>query len=396
MGAASHGHRNGRWRPNRRIVCPSLSLFFIVVLACVTFPRAGYSAPSRLIEDLRFHSAHDATRVVIELNGPITYTVGRLRKPARLFVDLPKTRLPADWERRSVRVADGRLQSIRIATNRPGVVRVVLDLYAQQNHHILTLKDPYRLVIDLQAQRDAAAPPKHTRKTPAPPPTIVIDPGHGGKDPGALGPGGIREKTVVLRIAKALRDVIRKELPSYRVILTRERDVFIPLGQRARIANKQGAHVFISIHANASKNRQARGIETWYLSFSANERAQRRAARENNMSTKELSDLQRILLDLRQTDRINQSAILAGLTQAALVKRVKAHYKRVPGRGVEGAPFVVLLNTAMPSILVEVAFVSNKRDARLLRKQSYQRALAEGIFTGIRKYLQEAKMVRAQ
>ncbi len=396
MGAASHGHRNGRWRPNRCIVCPSLGLFFIVVLACVTSPRAGYSAPSRLIEDLRFHSAHDATRVVIELNGPITYKVGRLRKPARLFVDLPKTRLPADWERRSVRVADGRLQSIRIATNRPGVVRVVLDLYAQQNHHILTLKDPYRLVIDLQAQRDAAAPPKYTRKAPAPPPTIVIDPGHGGKDPGALGPGGIREKTVVLRIAKALRDVIRKELPSYRVILTRERDVFVPLGKRARIANKQGAHVFISIHANASKNRQARGIETWYLSFSANERAQRRAARENNMSTKELSDLQRILLDLRQTDRINQSAILAGLTQAALVKRVKAHYRRVPGRGVEGAPFVVLLNTTMPSILVEVAFVSNKRDARLLRKQSYQRALAEGIFTGIRKYLQEAKMVRAQ
>lgn len=396
MGAASHGHRDGCWRANRRAVCLSLGLFFVVFLASITFPRVGYGAPSRLIEDVRFHSAHDATRVVIELSGPVAHKVGRLRRPARLFIDLPKTRLPADWERRSVKVADGRLQSIRIATNRPGVVRIVLDLYAQQDHRIFALQEPYRLVIDLQARPGATTPIQQNGKPPASPPTIVIDPGHGGKDPGAIGPGGIREKTVVLRIAKALRNVIRESLPSYRVVLTRERDVFVPLGKRARIANSKGAHVFISIHANASTNRRARGIETWYLSFAANERAQRRAARENNMSTKELSDLQRILLDLRQTDRINQSAILAGLTQAALVKRVKAHYKQAPGRGVEGAPFVVLLNTSMPSILVEVAFVSNKRDVRLLRKQSYQRALAEGIFAGIRKYLQEARVVKVQ
>jgi N-acetylmuramoyl-L-alanine amidase len=223
----------------------------------------------------------------------------------------------------------------------------------------------------------------------------VIDPGHGGKDPGAIGRRGLREKHVVLEIAKALHQIIRQRLPEYRVIMTRERDRFVSLGKRAHIANKHRARVFISIHANASPNRTARGIETWYLSFAANERAKRIAARENNMSTGGLSELERILLDLRETERINQSAILAGITQTELVKRAKAHYQHLPSRGVEGAPFIVLLNTSMPSILVEVAFVSNKYDERLLRRRSYQRTLAEGIFRGIHKYLANT-MVRAE
>jgi N-acetylmuramoyl-L-alanine amidase len=217
---------------------------------------------------------------------------------------------------------------------------------------------------------------------------LVIDPGHGGKDPGAVGPGGLQEKHVVLQVAKELRQIIRQKLPQYRVIMTREDDVYVPLTDRAKIANTHQADAFISIHANASDRRKVRGIETWYLSFAANsERAQRIAARENNMSTHQLSALEHILRDLQETDRINQSALLAGMTQASLVRHVERHNSAAPNRGVDGAPFMVLLRTNMPSVLVEIGFVSNPKEAKQLRNRAYQKALAQGIFAGIHEFL---------
>jgi N-acetylmuramoyl-L-alanine amidase len=122
-------------------------------------------------------------------------------------------------------------------------------------------------------------------------PIICLDPGHGGHDPGALGPTGLEEKTVVLQVAKELRQLIQQEMPQYRVVLTRDQDVFVPLAERARMANEQQAQVFISIHANSSAHRQASGIETWYLSFAASARAKKIAARENMMSEQQLSIL---------------------------------------------------------------------------------------------------------
>ncbi|PON12415.1 hypothetical protein C2W62_39720 [Candidatus Entotheonella serta] len=221
----------------------------------------------------------------------------------------------------------------------------------------------------------------------------MIDPGHGGKDPGALGPNGLQEKTLVLQVAKLLRQLIRKHLPRYRVIMTREKDVFVPLTERTKLANNHQADVFVSIHTNASKRRSVRGVETWYFSFEAKtERAQRIAARENNMSSSQFSELERILLDLHETDRINQSALLAGATQKALVHTLSKRDKTIPDRGVDGAPFIVLLRTKMPSILVEIGFLTNKKEAAQLRRKSYQRALAQGIFQGLNTFLIKSVM----
>jgi N-acetylmuramoyl-L-alanine amidase len=197
----------------------------------------------------------------------------------------------------------------------------------------------------------------------------------------------VAEKTVVLQIAKELRHMIRQALPQARVLLTREHDVFIPLKKRAAVANTVKADLFLSIHANSSPQHHASGIETWYLSFAANERAKQMAARENQTAEVKHSEIDRILRDLRETDRINESAAFAGAMQASLVKHLGARYDGVLDRGTDGAPFVVLLHTAMPSILVEVAFISNRREAERLQNPTYQEALAQGIFRGVRQYL---------
>jgi N-acetylmuramoyl-L-alanine amidase len=286
-------------------------------------------------------------------------------------------------------------------------VRIVLDLQTDGDYFIFTLFNPFRIVVELQGRRIVSGPLGKAPQAPLPPPraalpsvsgrslVLVIDPGHGGKDPGAIGPAGLMEKTVTLQIAKALQQVIRKALPQARVILTRETDVFLPLKQRAEIANKYEAQLFISIHANSSPNQEASGIETWYLSFAANERAKKTAARENHMPEPQVSGLEAILRDLQQTDRINQSSILAGLAQAALAQHMTEQYDGIIDRGVDGAPFVVLLHTSMPSILVEVSFMSNPRDEKRLQNPAYQRSLAQGIFRGLHKYLQ-ATLVAAQ
>jgi N-acetylmuramoyl-L-alanine amidase len=173
--------------------------------------------------------------------------------------------------------------------------------------------------------------------------------------------------------------------------MTREDDVYVPLAARAKIANTHQAVVLISLHANASARRQVRGIETWYLSVAANsKRAQLIAARENNMSTRQLSELEAILHDLEETGRINQSALLAGMTQASLVRHIGRRNSAVPNRGVDGAPFMVLLHTNMPSVLVEMGFVSNPKEAKQLRNRAYQKALAQGIFEGVHEFLHKS------
>jgi N-acetylmuramoyl-L-alanine amidase len=366
---------------------------------------AGRAAPVYVLQDVRYRSDHRETRVMIEVDGVAPYEISRQSQPPRLYIDLPKARLAPDWERQSLRVDDGRLEAIRVVQLQPEQVRVALDLQADGDYRIYTLLNPYRIVIELQGGRVVSSPGRKTPRTgpsaplsavPTTPLTIVIDPGHGGKDSGAIGPGGLMEKTVVLQIARELRQIMRQALPQARLLLTREHDTFIPLRQRAAIANAQQAHLFISIHANSSKQPQASGIETWYLSFAANARAKIMAARENQIPEAQLSDLEMILRDMQQTDRINQSAVLAGVTQASLVEHVGTQYDGIVNRGVDGAPFAVLLYTSMPSILVEVSFVSNPRDEERLRNRSYQQALARGIFRGVRQYLSQATVLASQ
>jgi N-acetylmuramoyl-L-alanine amidase len=335
--------------------------------------------------------------------------VQRLPAPDRVQIDLPETQLTPQWSQSVMPIGDGRLHTIQVTQIQPNEVRITLALQSIQDYRVVVQAAPHRVSVELLgAVPPAPTSPRTARKGPARTaaiqplarterssraprsPIICIDPGHGGHDPGAIGPTGLTEKTVVLQVAKELRQLIERDMPQYRVVLTRERDIFVPLADRARMANEQQAHVFTSIHANSSPNREASGVETWYLSFAASARAKKIAARENMMSEKQLSMLELILRDMHETDRINQSAVLAQTTHNALAEHLAGQYSGVIPRGVEGAPFAVLHRTAMPSVLVETAFISNPQEEARLRTPQYQRALAQGILRGLRQFLQTA------
>jgi len=357
-----------------------------------------------VLEDIRPSSSRDTTRLVITVSGPVQPFVQRLAQPDRLEIALPETQLTQQWHQQEVPVADGRLQTIQVTQSQPDRVHITLVLQRIRDYRIAVQSAPHRVTVELlgatTAARSGARAAKQgaARTAPAQPsalaPVICIDPGHGGHDPGAIGPTGLEEKTVALQVAQELRQLIQREMPQYRVMLTREQDVFVSLAERARMANAQQAQVFISIHANSSPNREASGIETWYLSFAASARAKHIAARENMMSEQQLSTLELILRDMHETDRINQAAALAFITQKALTEHVAVQYPGVIPRGVEGAPFAVLHRTTMPSVLVETSFISNPQEEARLRTPRYRRALAQGIVRGLRQFLQTTVVAR--
>ncbi|MFN2257018.1 MAG: N-acetylmuramoyl-L-alanine amidase, partial [Desulfuromonadaceae bacterium] len=177
------------------------------------------------------------------------------------------------------------------------------------------------------------------------------------------------------------------------VHLTRTEDVYLSLQQRTAIANRHGADVFISVHANASEDRRVRGTETFFLNFSKNEKAVEVAARENNMSLQEVGDLELILFDLMANSKINESSRLATEVQTSMIKRLNQRFSSIRDLGVRQGPFYVLLGADMPSILVEAAFISNSRDAKLLVNHKFQQTTAEGIARGVEAYLRGQNMV---
>ncbi|MBI5809731.1 MAG: N-acetylmuramoyl-L-alanine amidase, partial [Deltaproteobacteria bacterium] len=215
---------------------------------------------------------------------------------------------------------------------------------------------------------------------------IVIDPGHGGKDPGAIGKKGLREKDVTLRISRLLKEKLSARLKS-RIIATRETDVFIPLEERTAIANSKDADIFVSIHVNASPKRTASGVETYILNISHDEKTRRVAARENATSRKAVTEIEFILNDLIKTAKSNDSSRLASSVHESLVAELRGSYKDTKSNGVKGAPFYVLVGTRMPSILIEVSFISNPSEEKKLRDEKYINDVAEGISSGIIHYI---------
>jgi N-acetylmuramoyl-L-alanine amidase len=216
---------------------------------------------------------------------------------------------------------------------------------------------------------------------------IVIDPGHGGKDPGCNSRGGVKEKNIVLNIAKILARRIETEI-GCQVFLTRNKDVFLPLERRTAIANMKKADLFISLHINAHKNRNIRGLETYFLNMATDERSVMVAARENATSEKNISDLQAILNDLMLNTKINESSRLAHAVQKGMLSKVQRKYKRVRDLGVKQAPFYVLIGAEMPAILVETGFLTNRTERNRLKSKTYQEAVAEGISAGLRTYIE--------
>jgi N-acetylmuramoyl-L-alanine amidase len=290
-------------------------------------------------------------------------------------------------------VNDGLLTRVRFAQNRPRVVRVVLDIRHLKDFKIFTLANPNRLTIDVHGDGQATQVPLNeiaiwgegsNRKGPQPIRTVVLDPGHGGKDPGAVGPRGLTEKEVNLDVAKRLARNLRSA--GVRVIFTRDRDAFVPLEERTAIANINNADLFISIHANASRYRGARGVETYFLNATDDEQILKVAAHENNISTSQMTLLEKILVDLDATDNATRSIPLANSVQTALVRSLSQRQQKVNNLGSKPGPFYVLVGAKMPSVLIETAFISNPREEANLRSTTFRQRIADAIFQGIQQY----------
>ena len=373
---------------------------------------AGANGAGRTVNELRFWSNPNYTRVVIDTDGKVPYTYRLLKKdpdlkkPQRLFIDLRNTRLRKDFPS-MVPINDNLLTDARAGQYTPDTVRVVMDIKSFKTYKIFSLMNPFRIVIDVwgeangpktAAQGDVAAvnlprenipPGSRTRSLALGVSRIVIDPGHGGKDPGARGYyRSAIEKDITLAIAKKLAKKIKARL-GCEVILTRHKDTFLTLEERTALANTKNADLFISIHVNAHRNKRAYGTETYFLNLATDEESIRVAAMENATSTKNISDLQTILMDLMQNAKINESSRLAGYVQSHMVGHLDKKYKKVKDKGVKKAPFYVLLGAQMPAILIETAFISNPRECKRLMDPTYQDRLSDGIVRGIEKYIHE-------
>jgi len=222
---------------------------------------------------------------------------------------------------------------------------------------------------------------------------IVIDAGHGGHDTGTIGPTGLMEKDLCLDVALRLGKIIQQKLPGADVVFTRSDDTFIPLEERTNIANQAKADLFISIHANSSQDRAARGIETYYLNLRGTAESMEVAARENATSQQGIHDLQDVVRQIARTEKIDESKEFAEDVQNSLSSKIQKSARTVKNRGVRKAPFVVLIGADMPSILTEISFLSNAADEQLLKKPDQRQHVAEGIFSGVSSYLESLNSV---
>jgi N-acetylmuramoyl-L-alanine amidase len=268
---------------------------------------------------------------------------------------------------------------------REAVLRVILE-GARGEIKSMTLQDPYRLVLDIHRARGAA------RSTPGGPAEplrrIVLDAGHGGQDPGAVGPGGLQEKEVVLDVTKRVARLVEEGL-GIKVALSRTGDYFVPLRDRTQFANKERAQLFVSIHANAHRDLGSEGVETYFLSSEATDNEARQvAALENGVIQLEPGNsrakedvLKTILWDLAQSEFQEESSQLAETVQDSVTRSL-----RISSRGVKQAGFYVLGGAAMPAILVEIGFVTNRKEERRLMDSQYRERVARAISAGLVEY----------
>ncbi len=395
---------------------------------------------------VKYWSSDNYTRVVINASGPVTYREILLeksgKKPRRLYVDFQESYIDPRY-RSPIPIEDGLLKQIRTGQFTPEVVRVVLDIESISSYKIFSLPDPFRVVIDVRGEKKQQT--KQPVKLPPPVPVlssnddlqsepaiidnvivledfkktaphytakvsasgnqqitekelslaqqlglgvrrIVVDPGHGGKDPGASA-FGLKEKDIVLEVAKKLVPILQKQTGA-EVILTRSSDIFIPLEERTAIANTNDADLFISLHINAHPSAKIHGVETYYLNLSTNAEAMRVAAFENATSTHQMSDLQDILSDIMKNSKINESSRLAGFVHNSLCKGMENIQKKdFKNLGVKQAPFYVLIGAEMPAILVEMAFITNRQDSEHLNSNTFLDVIADEIGEGVKSYI---------
>ena len=449
FGSRSARRRSAPRRRRRSAAVPA-ALVVVLVVAAGAAAVAAAAARSAVVERIRYVGTVRYSRVVIDLSAPARHEI--LQVPGD-GVSTPVNRLVVDFAgakigpeaKEPLNVGDALLQRIRTGQFTSDRARVVLDFRSSAEHRAFALEDPYRLVIDMHGGVDGApggegirrldtasvpsgretkahlppapppaAPPPVARvePQPAPPPPapgpatvrslrVVIDPGHGGKDPGARGFDGLLEKEVVLEISRDLATRLRME-PGIDVRMTRDDDRTLSLEERTALANAAEADLFISVHANASAKRSTRGIEIYYLNNTNNRGTLRLAAMENGIRWNpgdrslqtQIPDLDYILSDLRQTYKVEESRVLADHLGGAIVTRLQGTWEGVSAHEVREGPFYVLVGAYMPCVLVEVSYLTHPVEGRRLARREYRSALAEGILDGIRSYVRETRMAK--
>ncbi len=377
---------------------------------------AGSSRYPIIVRDLRAWSTVDGTRLVLDLNHKAAFAETHLRNPDRVVIEVTNAILGKSSKQR---VSGGTIpQLFQVAQSRPRVVTITLARSHGSTYKAFSLTNPDRLVIDTyHKSKDQiqpigetsttspsapatpmAAPPTIPSPTvtepvrpiapkPASPvQTIVIDPGHGGKDPGTIGQHGTTEKDVTLKVGLLLKELL-STLPQTRVVMTRERDAFIELEDRAKFANGKNADLFISIHVNSHPHKGIRGLEIYHFGEAKDQRALEVAARENGTPLNNTGvGWEYLVADLLTTKKIEHSLELAWTAKQAMVTSLNGRYSTID-HGVKTAPFYVLRFTTMPSILAEIAFMSNPAEEEQMRTQPFLAHMAESIFEGVKTYL---------
>lgn len=368
-----------------------------------------WSVSAAQIRNARLWNSADKVRLVLDLSGPVQYKTFSLSAPERLIIDVSSARLGGDFSQ--LNLADTPIRAIRSGPFGQGDTRIVLDLTQplQLNSFLLPPQDGqgHRLVLDLSAPGKAAlsiaaasAPLVKSQAAPGKPHPkrdiiVVVDPGHGGKDPGAVGAKGEREKDVVLAIARLLAKRLKRE-KGFDVKLVRNDDFFVPLRKRVEIARKHQADLFISVHADAAPRLTASGASVYALSEGGATSATARlmAQRENGADLLGASTLLNlkdkdpmlagVIVDMSMNATIAASLQLGSTVLESLSGITTLHQKRV-----EQAGFAVLKSPDVPSILVETGFISNSCDSQRLVTARHQQALADGLFNGLQRYFEK-------
>ncbi len=365
------------------------------------------------IEDYSVFTLPNPFRLVIDINGPPPQTPVKTEEPKvakNSEVPLPESPPPAAAGSKKSRVADPaktERAEVRPSDLEPGAAvesEKPKPTPASTKKEMAPLKAlplaPTRAKKrDLEAATTRATPPPIKASTPTEGGSrtltralglkigrIVIDPGHGGHDTGTIGPTGLCEKDVVLDVALRLKKMLEAKTGA-EVVMTRSDDTFIPLEERTAIANEKAADLFISVHANASRDKRARGIETYYLNFTSSPEALELAARENATTQESVHELQDMIKKIALTEKIEESQDFALQIQREVFTRLRKATGQQKNRGIKKAPFVVLIGAKMPSILAEVSFLTNPQDERLLKKADHRERIAEALYRGIEQYV---------
>ncbi len=375
-------------------------LYFDLLTSRLTGTMAGgkvLSIDSPTVERLRIaQNRHTKARLVFDLREEVGYDVRWLSNPPRLIIDLrpknapaprqvarfepPPRAAPAAPALETISPMDSPLSAPLTNTNGQTFPQAFEQLTSPAGREAVAIASPEPASVTASGERSLirALGLKISR--------VMIDAGHGGHDTGSIGPKGLREKDVVLDVSKRLGSLIENKIGA-EVLYTRADDRFLELRQRTAVANREEVDLLVSVHANSAKNRNVRGVETYYLNFTTDPWALQVASRENAAANRSVHELQDLLSKIALKDKIDESREFATRMQTAVYSGLADSTKGLKNRGVRQAPFMVLVGAKMPAILVEIGFISNPTDEKLLRQESYRQQIAEHVFAGLESYV---------